>query len=786
MASRPDLYLGPLHTDPKRLKREATVRRKVIDEITVRTDQVQEYVAEGWELGTALKRTGKTKIRREKDIHERLENRLWMLLFRLGYPEISSGRNFGIRVERRGAEPTLHPIAVFAKDDETVIVACAIAASRIARRNLAKEVDQLAELKGPISRSIHNHYGSAFKPKIIWLLVTENIIWSVKDRERAAEQNIRSITERELRYYVQIAEHLGRAARFQFLAEFLKDQPIPELAGQVVPALRGRLGGKRFYCFLTTPGHLLKIAFVNHRSLNDPDGAPSYQRLISRSRLRELGQFVTKGGFFPNSILVNFVRPIRFDRISTNELAGVTFGTLHLPDRYRSCWIIDGQHRLYGFSQSPITLLDQSIIVVAFEQLEKAEEANLFVTINHEQRPVPKHLLDDLEGELKWGSSVPSERVGAISARLINVLNTDTGEPFYNRITQQGIRSTNKTCLTIPALKDALRRSSLLGRSILKDSSYEPGPLCGATDGATLDRARQALNQYFSLIRNANLAQWERGREGNLCTNVGIQAYIILLSSVVRYWEANTASDSRSMNVEDILAGSEEYLAPIVDFLEQADSAQMETYFQVRFGSGGPPEYYYKLCRLVKARFPDFQPEGLQDWEAEQSEERIRDTDQKLKELSSKVQQYIFTVFRSVHTEVDNGYWEKGIPDKKIKVAAYERSQEYPIEERSPLESYLDFIDYKKIVEHRQNWPLLKPVFDIPEEGDKGKAKNLKWMDRVNQLRRVSAHPGEKRHYKLEDFEYVDFIHSEFMRRLIEAEKNLELLFEVDTEPSDD
>lgn len=30
----------------------------------------------------------------EKEIDERLENRFWMLLAKLGYPEVSDGRNF--------------------------------------------------------------------------------------------------------------------------------------------------------------------------------------------------------------------------------------------------------------------------------------------------------------------------------------------------------------------------------------------------------------------------------------------------------------------------------------------------------------------------------------------------------------------------------------------------------------------------------------------------------------------------------------------------------------------
>ena len=188
-------------------------------------------------------------------------------------------------------------------------------------------------------------------------------------------------------------------------------------ASKSVPAIKGKLGGKPFYCFVTTPRHLLKISFVNHRSLQDPEGAPTYQRLVVRSRIRDIGEYIEGGGYFPNNLIINFTRDVRFDKVSHDENSGVTFGNLHLPDKYRSAWIIDGQHRLYGFSHINDKFLDQNIIVAAFEKLPKVEEANLFVTINHEQRSVPKHLLDDLEGELKWGSDVPSERIGAISAR---------------------------------------------------------------------------------------------------------------------------------------------------------------------------------------------------------------------------------------------------------------------------------------------------------------------------------------------------------------------------------
>jgi DGQHR domain-containing protein len=685
---------------------------------------------------------------------------------------MSDGRNFTVSIERKGAESLRKQIDVFGKDDETVIVAECKASDKMTKRSLQKDLEEFANLKGPIANAIHRHYGNTFKPKIIWIFITENIIWSKPDRERAAGERIQIITERELRYYNQIAEHLGKSARYQFLAEFLKDQQIPELSGKTVPAIRGKLGGKKFYCFITTPRQLLKISFVNHRSLNDPEGAPTYQRLISRARLRDISIFLKNGGYFPNSILVNFTRPVRFDKTNHDDSSGVSFGTLYLPDKYRSAWIIDGQHRLYGFSPLEAPLLDQNILILAFEQLPVQEEANLFVTINHEQKPVPKHLLDDLEGELKWGSNIPSERIGSISARLINLLNSDVGEPFHYRVTQQGITSTNKACLTIPAIKDALRRSFLLGRALMNNTNYDLGPLCGKNDSETLERARCALNQYFGHIRNANLSQWEKGRAGFLCTNVAIQAYILLLGSLIKYWEANTASDSRETSVEDILLEIDEYLSPITEFLEHADDSKMKTAFQVPFGSGGPPEYYYRLCSYIKTKYSDFEPEGMQDWESEQSEEKIQTADKKLRDLVSEINKCIFTKFRVLYGEEKNAYFFKGVPDKDIKAKAIQRTMEEDVDDPLPFETYLDVLEYKKIVDHKQNWPFFKSVFNIPEPGIKGHAKNLRWMERINELRRIPAHPSEKRPYKAEDFDYIDFIYDEFMRRAKEDERD--------------
>lgn len=755
--------IHPLLTKESARNSEASRRRKQHDTITVAPHEVENHEKNGWIVEKQL--SLKVRLRRAKNPDERLENRFWYLLYRLGYAELNQGRDFQITIERPGAKALTKQIDVFAKDDETVIVAECKASSSPRKRSLQKDVEEFGSLKGPIAAAVKRHYGPHHKPKILWMFVTENIIWSGPDKERAAGQNIRIITERELRYYQQVAEHLGSAGRYQFLAEYLKNQAIPGLGNRVVPAIRGKLGGRRFYSFVTTPRLLLKIAFVNHRSLNDPDGLPSYQRLVSRTRMRQIGRFIQDGGFFPTNILLNFSNKVRFDVVKHEEEADVTYGQLYLPDRYQSAWVIDGQHRLYGFANLSSKHLDSNIFVVAFEQLPRQDEANLFVTINHEQKSVPKTLLDDLQGELKWGSDVPAERVGAIAARLIGLMNSDVGEAFYGRITQQGIPATSRTCLTVPAIKDGLRRSGLIGRPILRDQQLDLGPLSGSSDVETLERARCALNTVFGMIRDNNPVQWALGRDGVICSNVAIQAFLMLVASVIKYMEANKALDAREMEASELVMEIEEYLEPVLKFIASSSESILQSRFKVQFGSGGPPEYYFRLASLVKSAFSDFTPDGYETWEAEQSDDRIRAADQKLKEMKMNVQAYIFDTFKAIYGPVRDAYFHKGVVDKSIKAKAYEKSLDDDDESRLPLENYLDVIEYKKIVENKQHWSLFKAVFDIPLPGQKGYSKNLTWMERFNELRRISAHATRERSYKMEDFDFIDFMYDTFLQK---------------------
>lgn len=736
-----EALLYPLLDKAVSLRREYRRRNTKFDQKHITSPEIDEHLAAGWTIHK--KQKGTAVVRREKKIDERLENLWWVLLYKMGYSELNSGRSFRIKLKRRNSQPDQKQIDVFASDDETVIVAECISSDRLKRQNLQNQIAEFGAAKGDISTSIRSFYGKDYKPKILWFLVTENILWSDEDIARANAQKIRRVTENELPYYTQLADHLGRAARFQFLAEFLKDQAIPEMTDCKVPATRGKLGGKYFYSFVTTPRQLLKIAFVNHRTLDDPEGHPTYQRLVQKSRLKAIGKFISDGGFFPNNLLINFVRAPRFDILQKDTLTDVHFGNLYLPNTYKSAWVIDGQHRLYGYAGLPDDYLDQNLIVVAFEGISKNDEANMFVTINHEQKSVPKNLLDDLEGQLKWESDNPSERIGALAARVIHQMNREFSSPLYGRFSAEGIRGTPRVCLTVPQVKLGLKRSGLLGQ-VEARTEYLPGPLCGRNDNATLHRAIKILNGYFRQIQEAAMLRWESGRPGKLCTNESVQALTLLLAELIKYIEKRTTKSLRSLTEQLVLEQLSEHITPILDLLKSGDS-EIDPLLSVQFGSGGPKELLLRLARVMRRAYPDFEPDGYDNWVESQAEESRRTADEQVQKINMIVQKHIFSVFRSKYGTTKDAYWDKGVLSKEIKSKAYSKSLDVDADARLPLETYLDFIEMKSIVEHKEHWPIFKDVFDMPIAGEKGNSKNLRWMDRFNELRRIPAHPAEGR-----------------------------------------
>lgn len=733
-------------------------RKAIFDFKRISQAEVESYLSQGWEIDRTMLRG--VRVRKEKTLDQQLENQLWVFLYLLGYDQLNVGRAFKVKVDVNGRQISKQ-IDVLAIDSETVVVAECKTSTTLKNKSLQSELSEFDSIKRQVANAVRAHLGNDAKPKMLWLMVTSRIRWSDADLARAKEKNIQVVREHELRYFMEIAKTLGKAARYQFHAEFLSGQKIPALSNAYVPASRFRLGGRQAFAFTVSAKDLLRRAFVNHRDLRDPSGAPTYQRLINPGRLKKIAQFLENGGYFANSVLVNFHEPLRFDITDREPDSETRFGRLYLPDTYKSCWIVDGQHRLYGSAVVTEGVEAPPIPVIAFEKLPPEEEANLFATINREQKQVQKKLLDELDGELKWGSADHREAMNAIAARGLDILRTEVLGPFEDRISLPGMRGKQQP-LTVPQLRPAIVQSALIGRISARDGTFVAGPLTGPTDEATLSNLCGFMSSFFGQIRKVNPERWT-GSSVPLCHNVAVPALIRLAADLVNFLEKVERIDPHELAPAELAEQAAHVAAPFIGFCRIVSDEEFRAQFPITFGSGGPRRYYLQVAAMIHASNPQFSVEGLGEHLANSSKQRTEIGDQNVKWIVDALHRYVVDRLREVY---GSDFFEKGIKNKDIKIKAYSKRADTDPDGSTPLENYLDVIELKKIVETNENWPHFKEVLNIPLPGQqKGLAKYLKWIDDFNDVRKIFAHPYN-RAYSDDDVALLDLVRETLSKRL--------------------
>lgn len=759
-----DEGLSSLVQDEQQLRAEARQRREQVDITSIYPEEEEKFAAKGWTLLSSG--VSKLKLKRAKTHDALLEDRMWSLFHKLGYPVLNS-KGFKVRFKRQDGSFGEKQIDVFAKDDETCVIVECKSRDKRGKRNLQTHIHETAALQKPIASAIRKHFGGEFKPKLIWMYATANIIWSEQDLERAQAENIQVVTESELQYFEAFAGYLGSAGRYQFLAEFLEGQDVPALENVKIPAVRGSFGPHTFYSFAISARHLLKIAFVNHQALDHPDSRPAYQRMVNKGRIKKIGQFIEQGGFFPTNLLVNFSDKCRFDLLPNAGSAEdrLKFGWLYLPRKYKSAWIIDGQHRLYGFSNLSEKFLEQTLFVVAFEQLDHKIEADLFITINHEQKSVPKSLLVMLQADLKLGSSDPKEALSALASRLVRTLSHDATSPLFGRLSIPGIPPNESQNLTVPEVVKGLMSSTLVGKLVAKKTVAE-GFLSAQTHEKTLVRARRVLNGYFRAIMDANPDRWLAGRAAHICVNPALRAHLVLMRDILRYLEQKGHIEPYSASEEEVIKALVQFIQPIITFVRNGTDAQIAAKFSKKFGEGGVTEYRFNLCELLAAKHPDFDTDGFKAYKAHQSDSRAKKTNDDVLDLQRVILDATVNTLKLVHgveeqPSGEKAYWEQGIHTLEIKQAAFAKQQSAPIAKRGPKEAYLDLIDCIKIWKQPNNWEHFKDVFNFPLQDEKANPQKkyfMDWLEKLNEVRRTAAHKSALRGFSDADIQFVEWL----------------------------
>jgi DGQHR domain-containing protein len=756
-------FLKPLLSSSDEINSAFRLRKRNFVEQGVHPADVAEYEAKGWELRREGKRS--SRIRRDKPHDKLLEDRVWCLFKSMGSQVINDER-FNISFSRRDGNIGKKQIDVYAEDSETVVVVECKSRIDRGRRSLQKDLQETISLQSYFRAEINRRFKNRTKPKIIWIYATNNILWSAPDLERAADGDIRIITENEIQYFETFLKHMGPAGKYQILGEFLKGQKVPGLGNRKIPAIKGRIGGETFYSFVTTPRDLMKIAFINHQALNHPDGRPAYQRMVTSSRLKEIGGFIEKGGFFPTNILVNFSDAPRWDLISNQENTdpNIKFGWITLPSKYRSAWIIDGQHRLYGFSHLDDKYLDESLFVLAFEKMAVQKEADLFITINHKQKSVPKSLLVSLLADIRMGDSDPSTALSALGSAIIRALNVEKSSPLLRRFAIHGVPPEPSQNLTISEGVNGLRRSGLVGK--IAGKNLAPGPLSAITDDETVERASGVLATYFEEVRVANPERWEAGRDRYIATNPGIRAHMAVIAEAVSYLSHKRSLDFALLAQDAFSKEIVRFCQPIFDYIRNASDDEIQAKFSRRFGEGGVKEYTYHLMQVLADTHPDFGTDEFQRWIEQSSSEKIDEVNQFLMKLAERLTDCVIDTLKKVHgthrlSSDEAAFWEIGVESERIRSNAFSKQQKDKTR-RKPKEAYLDIVDLAEIVKQQNNWDHFEHIFKNPRSNERaGQKYYLGWIQTFNELRNIAAHKNQLKTYSDDDLEFVEWLRTE-------------------------
>lgn len=334
-----------------------------------------------------VSREYKKRLEASENAETDFENKLWRVFYELKPLEITIGSDPSIEWKDFPYRPEL--LAVF----ENFIV---IAEARYTPSTpyLLEGLSKLEEAK----KTLGSFVSQEFPGKKMMLL------FAIKDKQQlsqpvlqhAHKANARIVDERGLDYFLKLSKESGIGTYHQFFSKVAPS--FLALKDQDVLAIKVKEGRRTKYIFSINPHELLERAFVSHREIDSPDEAiKGYQRMIKKARLKGIADYINEYGGFPSPIVVS-IKDERFDPISykhSKKHDGIEFGTLHLSNKPATIYVVDGQHRLYGFTR--VDRSDSHVInVIAYKGLRGNEEGSMFVDINLKQTKVPPQLLWEL------------------------------------------------------------------------------------------------------------------------------------------------------------------------------------------------------------------------------------------------------------------------------------------------------------------------------------------------------------------------------------------------------
>jgi DGQHR domain protein len=230
------------------------------------------------------------------------------------------------------------------------------------------------------------------------------------------------------------------------------------------------------------------IAASNTRTAYNQEGI---QRKIIDSRKREIAEYArSEDAIFPTPIVLS--ASTEFIEFLPNSILNIDSESIISQNKYFS--IIDGQHRLAGIKEAGLLDMFTLPVIIIMDTFVQ-QDAEIFVTINGNQRSVSKSLLYDLFGLSEKRS------VEKVCHSIIKALNKDNDSKIMHKIKMLGYRDEESRYATV---SQATMVDSLI-KLITNNTKLDNQNLNNGQPLRKLDNVKYVFRKYFEEKNDAIL-----------------------------------------------------------------------------------------------------------------------------------------------------------------------------------------------------------------------------------------------------------------------------------------
>lgn len=410
------------------------------------------------------------------------------------------------------------------------------------------------------------------------------------EKAELKEQGMILWTEEELAYYEALVASIGRYAKYEIIHDFGLETH-EERSSKIVLAIRLRqptnTSNTQLFLFSACPDWLLKTCTIYRRALHHRD---AYQRMLNRKRLPKIRKFVTQAdAILPTNLIVHLgddvvideLEPMKFKdgrgrSVTITRPRDYDLVALHIPMKYASLELIDGQHRLYGFVNTDQPTKEHfNLVVLGIVNMSPKQRSGAFVAINDNSRRMDPNLV----AYLKYTKDdIECQADNALMAiRLVVELNQR--EPFKKRIRLLDVGDQQ---ITLKGFSGYDLKGLLGPRGLLRKYYQSNTP----------EIYTEVLQQYFAKAAAIFRKEWNDPKKYILATNRGISALLKLLKSMLKHFDGPLTEEQMGEVLAALKSGGQDW--------------DYDTLKSKYVGSQGWKQLHGHLVEIIQKKYPDF------------------------------------------------------------------------------------------------------------------------------------------------------------------------------------